>query len=209
MNPALDKTIKVDGLTYGAVNRVGKFREDLGGKGINVGRILTGFGMPTMNVAFIGSDNSQTIIDYIKKDAMAFDYVEVPGHTRTNIKVVETVKNITTDINEEGILVGRDDYAKLMQKLDSVANNSEFLIMSGSLAMGGVPETAYGNITRLYKKTCKVVIDADDDVLLAGLRGEPFMIKPNISELSKALIGRLKQTKKLFWPQEILSPPIM
>lgn len=188
MNPALDRTIKVGSLTYGEVNRVGRFREDLGGKGINVGRILNGLGMPTMNTAFLGSENQHEIIEYIKKDAMAFDYVAVEGRTRTNIKIVETDKNITTDINEDGIEIGREDYGKFMTKIDGLAKNSEFLIISGSLARG-IPDMTYGNITRLYKKHCKVVVDAEGDVLIGALRAEPFMIKPNIHELGEA-VGR-------------------
>lgn len=196
MNPALDKTIKVDNINYGEVNRVGTFREDLGGKGINVGRILSGFGLPTMNLAFIGEDNSHEIIEYIKKDAMAFDHVMVSGHTRTNIKVVETAKGITTDINEEGITVKREDYMEFMEKLDRLANNSEFLIMGGSLAKG-IPNTAYGNITRLYKKKCKIVIDADDEVLMEALKGEPYLIKPNIHELEEALDRELTSDEEI------------
>lgn len=186
MNPALDKTIKTKDITFGEVNRVGSFREDLGGKGINVGRILSGFGMPTMNLAFLGKDNVHEVIEYIKKDAMAFDYVSVPGHTRTNIKIVELEKNRTTDINEEGISVTKEEYREFMVKLEKVANQSDFIIMGGSLAKN-MSDMTYGNITRMYKKTAKVVIDADDEILLEGLKGEPFLIKPNIHELEKAL----------------------
>lgn len=186
MNPALDRTIKVDGLIYGEVNRIGRSREDLGGKGINVGRILNGLGIPTMNTAFIGTENEQEVIEYIKKDAMAFDYVAVEGRTRTNIKLVEMMKNITTDMNEDGIVIGRDEYGKFMRKLDGFAKMSDYLIVAGSLAEG-IPVGAYGNITRNYKKSCKVIIDAEGDVLLEGLKGEPFLIKPNIQELEGVL----------------------
>lgn len=195
MNPALDKTIKTDGLMYGEVNRVGNFREDMGGKGLNVGRILNGFGIPTMNLAFIGEDNRHKIIEYIKQDAMAFDYVSVPGHTRTNIKIVEMAKNMTTDINEEGIQIGREDYAKLMAKLEGFSRNSEFIVMSGSLAPG-IPDTAYGNITRLYKKRCKIAIDASGDVLKSALSGQPYIIKPNIHELEGVVEREIEDEKE-------------
>lgn len=196
MNPALDKTLKVEDIRYGEVNRVGKFREDLGGKGINVGRILTGFGIPTMNMAFLGKENQNEVLEYIRKDAMAIDYVAVDGYTRTNIKITETKKDITTDINEEGITVGREDYGAFMEKLDTMAKNSEFVIMSGSMAKG-IPPMTYGNITRMYKKHTKIVIDADDEVLLAGLKGEPYLIKPNIHELERALDVSLRDDEDI------------
>jgi len=196
MNPALDKTIKVEEVAFGEVNRVGTFREDLGGKGINVGRILSGFGMPTMNLTFLGEDNQHEVIEYIKKDAMALDYVTVPGHTRTNIKIVETKKNRTTDMNEEGIAIQQAHYKIFMQKLEKTAEQSDFIVMGGSLA-GGMPTKTYGNITRMYKKIAKVVIDADDEILMEGLKGEPYLIKPNIHELGKALNRELETDEEV------------
>ena len=36
LNPSIDKTLEIDGFTYGGMNRVRDVREDGGGKGINV-----------------------------------------------------------------------------------------------------------------------------------------------------------------------------
>lgn len=186
MNPAFDKTIKVPTLTYGEVNRVGAFREDLGGKGINTGRIFTGFGVPTINLAIIGEDNSHEFLQYCKKDSLEMEVQVVPGHTRTNMVLVEMAKNMTTNINEDGLAIDQEGYREFLEKLDKVANQSAYLIMGGSLAKG-LPETVYGEIAKKYKGTCKVIIDADDEVLLEGLKGSPYLIKPNIHELEDAL----------------------
>ncbi len=186
LNPALDKTIKIPELNYGKVNRVGAFREDLGGKGINAGRITGGFGITTRNVALLGEDNSHEVLSYFEKDGMEVLAHVVPGHTRTNIKVVELVKDITTDINEEGIYIDQVNQEALMALLDDAVKYSDYLIMGGSLAKG-MPVDTYGKIAARYKEQCHVVIDADDEVLLEGLKGSPFLIKPNIHELEDAL----------------------
>lgn len=186
MNPALDKTIKIPALTYGEVNRVGTFREDLGGKGINTGRIIGGFGISTYNAVILGADNSHEVLEYCKKDGMEMIAQIVPGHTRTNIKVVETEKYLTTDINEQGVAIDEENYRTFMEKVDEVASKSSFIIMGGSLAKG-LPMDVYGAIAKHYKHVSKVVIDADDEVLMEGLKGSPYLIKPNIHELEDAL----------------------
>lgn len=191
MNPALDKTIKVPALNYGEVNRVGTFREDLGGKGINTGRIFTSFGMPTLNLAIIGEENRHTFLDYCEKDGLDMVTQVVPGHTRTNVVLVEMSKNITTNINEEGLTIDEASYQAFMAKLDVAADKSTYLIMGGSLAKG-LPVGIYGDIAAKYKDRCKVIIDADDEVLLEGLKGSPFLIKPNIHELEEALDRKLE-----------------
>jgi iron complex outermembrane receptor protein len=57
LNPAIDRTVIVDTFTYGAVNRVGSSREDMGGKGINVVRILRALGSDALATGFVGSRN--------------------------------------------------------------------------------------------------------------------------------------------------------
>ena len=196
MNPALDKTIKLPALIYGEVNRVGAFREDLGGKGINTGRIIGGFGISTYNGVILGADNSHEVMEYCKKDGMEMIVQLVPGHTRTNIKVVEMDKDMTTDINEQGVAIDEDKYRLFMDQVDEVASKSSFIIMGGSLAKG-LPTDAYGSIAKRYKDVSKVVIDADDEVLLEGLKGSPYLIKPNIHELADALDREIKTDEEV------------
>ncbi|VDN48227.1 Tagatose-6-phosphate kinase [Petrocella atlantisensis] len=191
LNPALDRTIHIHSIKYGEVNRVGEIREDLGGKGINVGRILSGFTLPTMNMTILGQSNYHEILEYFKKDEMAVNYVEVPGHTRTNIKIVEKDLNRTIDLNESGLSVDSKNYEKFLEKLDAIAPKSEYLIMSGSLPEG-LPKDTYKEIANRYGKQVKIIIDADDDVLSEGLKGEPYLIKPNIHELENALNRKLE-----------------
>lgn len=196
MNPALDKTIRIPTLIYGEVNRVGAFREDLGGKGINTGRIIGGFGISTYNAVILGADNSHEVLEYCKKDGMDMITQIVPGHTRTNIKVVEMEKNQTTDINEQGVGIDAENYQSFMDKVDEVASNSSYIIMGGSLAKG-LPTNAYGAIAEKYKGVSKVVIDADDEVLMEGLKGSPYLIKPNIHELEEALDRTLNSEEEV------------
>jgi len=196
LNPALDRTIHIQTIQYGEVNRVGEIREDLGGKGINVGRILSGFTLPIMNMTILGQSNQHEILEYFKKDQMAVNFIEVPGHTRTNIKIVEKALSRTTDLNESGPSVNGENYQKFLEKLDTIAPKSEYLIMSGSLPEGLSKDT-YKDIADRYGKQVKIIIDADDDVLREGLKGEPYLIKPNIHELENALNRKLESDEKI------------
>ncbi len=195
-NPALDKTIQVDALDYGKVNRVGHFREDLGGKGINMGRILGGFGIETKHVIVLGQDNQKAVLEFFEKDGMQLEYLSVAGYTRTNMKIVERAKNQTTDINEAGLEVSAKDIQELFAMIDEAAKDSDYLVMGGSLAKG-MPTDMYGQIARRYGHMCRVVIDADDDVLIEGLKGRPFMVKPNIHELENALNRKLTTLEEI------------
>ena len=54
MNPSFDKTVEVDALTLGEVNRIRTTRTDMGGKGINVAVVLRRLGMDCRCVGVLG-----------------------------------------------------------------------------------------------------------------------------------------------------------
>ena len=53
LNPALDKTAIVEGLTVNEVNRITSFREDPGGKGINVTKVIAKLGGSSCALALL------------------------------------------------------------------------------------------------------------------------------------------------------------
>ncbi len=54
LNPALDRTIHVDGLTCDIANRIIEEHRFPGGKGIDVSKVLTALGTPNTALGFIG-----------------------------------------------------------------------------------------------------------------------------------------------------------
>ena len=54
LNPAMDKTVVIENLTTGGVNRIKSLRVDVGGKGINVSKCLKSLGCESTAAAFWG-----------------------------------------------------------------------------------------------------------------------------------------------------------
>ena len=48
MNPAIDRTLEIDSLVRGGLNRIGRVEYDAGGKGINVSRTIKELGGKTI-----------------------------------------------------------------------------------------------------------------------------------------------------------------
>lgn len=192
LNPAIDRTITVDTFVYGSVNRVGSSREDMGGKGINVARILGALGTECRATGFIGRRNLAQVESLLARDAIRCDLVPVEGTTRLNTKLLESSSRTTTDLNEAGFRVGETELAALKDKIAALAAESTFTVFSGSVPPG-LPDTIYRDLVRLAGPACHTVLDADGELLRNGLEASPYLIKPNIHELENALGRRLPE----------------
>lgn len=189
LNPALDKTVTVERFQYGEVNRVCHLRVDAGGKGINVAKVLHRFGVPVLATGLIAGMQGNQLAKRLAEEGVPFDFVEVPGETRVNLKIVDAAHKVTTEINEPGFSVAPQDLARFAEKLAAFLDEAAVLVLSGSLPRGVAP-SVYADFIRLaHQKGVKTILDADGPALAEGLRAQPFAVKPNLSELAR-LVGR-------------------
>lgn len=74
LNPCIDRTVTVDGFTYGGTNHVENFRCDVSGKGINVSIALNNIGEETRCLGFNYMDGGSLLTDFLtaKKSATIF-----------------------------------------------------------------------------------------------------------------------------------------
>ncbi|MBP2645717.1 MAG: 1-phosphofructokinase [Firmicutes bacterium] len=189
LNPALDKTVVVSKFEVGGLNRVQSMRTDPGGKGINVARVLTGFGVAVNATGLIAGTQGQLVKRYLEEEKISESFVTIPGQTRTNLKVVDASTKVTTEINEAGFSVGQEEINNFKQQLTRLLEDASFLVLSGSLPPQ-VDSRIYGKLIEIARaKGVKTVLDADDSALDLGIAARPVAIKPNIYELEK-LVGR-------------------
>ncbi len=185
-NPAIDKTITVPSFTPGAVNRVLQGVESLGGKGINVSKVLQMLNHPTTAIGFIGERNYAFVQTLIKQDNLTTDFILVDAPTRTNTKIIDPIQKSTTDVNELGFTVNETQVDQMTLLINRYAKRSELMVFSGSICKG-ISAQEFKTLVSLASTVTKVVLDADGDILREGLKAAPFLIKPNIHELEALL----------------------
>ncbi len=187
MNPAIDKIVEINEMALGKVHRVSGQVETLGGKSINVARILSGLKQETKALCLVGQDNYSVIKHHADADGITLEPVMAPGVTRTNLKITEPDQGYrTTDVNEAGLLVSAEKLAEIEAKITGLGDASDYMVFSGSLPKG-VDEDFYKKMAVELAEKTKVIVDADGKILKLALEGKPFLIKPNIHEFEAAL----------------------
>lgn len=183
LNPAIDKTVVIDEYQRGKVNRSINTRKDVGGKGINVSKVLKVLGIDSVCTGILGNENSNFFLNYLESLNIKSDFYLIPGENRTNIKIVEKKHRTVTDINDKGFIVTHEELKKFIDYFLSLVDERDLVVLSGSLPEG-IKDSIYGDLINLLKgKSVKVILDADNNSLIEGVEAIPYAIKPNVYEL--------------------------
>ena len=102
LNPCFDKTVNVDTLQVGQVNRIRDARVDLGGKGINVAVVAKRLGLDVQCIGTMGENGASELTSMMDREDLKHQFITVPGHVRTNMKVYCLDGQGVTELNEPG-----------------------------------------------------------------------------------------------------------
>ncbi|WP_141336136.1 1-phosphofructokinase [Paenibacillus sp. tmac-D7] len=195
LNPSMDKTVLLPSLQVGGLNRAEEIRLDPGGKGINVARILQSFQVRVTAVGFLAGTLGSRIRRELEGIGIRTEFVEVAGETRTNMKLVDTWKRVTTEINEPGFDIAPEALKALNQNLEALLAETEVMVLGGSLPKGVDTQIYYDYIRMAHRFGVKTILDADGEALAAGIEAIPYAVKPNQFELEQ-LVGAKLETDR-------------
>jgi 1-phosphofructokinase len=197
MNPALDKTVSVEKLQLGVVNRIKESRTDAGGKGINVAKVLKGFGVKVSAWGIAGGYQGRMIRNKLEQAGISVFFVDAPGETRVNLKVVDESTRVTTEINEPGMPVDEEMLQRFKDLFNEGIDTAGIVVLGGSLPPGA-PSGYYAELIRAaHLKNVMVVLDADGEAFAKGVEASPFAVKPNIHEMESYFKRTLKTDAEL------------
>ncbi|MER7555665.1 hexose kinase [Nocardioides sp. NPDC126508] len=178
LNPAIDVTYRLPRLTVGEVHRVAEVTTRLGGKGVNVARVLHQLGEPTHAIGLA----DEPFADALASELPSTFLPELEDVRRTLVVVAES----TTSLWEPGRQAAQGADRRLLDLLEDRLANATALTVSGSLAPG-VPTDLPARIARLAAAAgVPVLLDLDDAPLAAAL-GSGAVVTPNEDEAARLL----------------------
>jgi 1-phosphofructokinase family hexose kinase len=188
LNPAADKVFFIDEFKRNSTNRIKDCRDAIGGKGTHVSINLKLLGMDSRAFGVCYGETGKRILEIQSGYGLKPSFVyRKEGNSRTNYVVIENC-GASTLITERGMPFTEDDFSDLMSLMQKEINSGDFLVIAGDAS--NADPAINGRIIRgLEEKKLKVFLDTSGAALkeCAGL--EPFLLKPNLEELS-FLCGR-------------------
>lgn len=190
MNPALDKTVTVDSLQKGQVNRIRSSRTDVGGKGVNVAVVARRLQLDAQVIGIAGEDGLDRIRQAMDAEGVQHAFLPVEGAVRVNTKVVSLDGSGVTELNESGPAMTADVLAEFFALAREKAQGSDAVVITGSLPPN-CPAGTYRELIRALSGT-RCILDVGGAELVLGVEARPFLVKPNHHELAAALRTELK-----------------
>ena len=173
LNPALDRTVTVDALIPGQVNRIRASRTDVGGKGVNVAVVCRRLGLEAQVIGCAGVDGYAKLQAKAKDEGIGCDFHTVEGAIRVNTKVFPLDGSGVTELNEPGPTLTAEDLDVFFDLAIEKTVGSDFVVITGSLPPG-CPAHTYRELIRVLKVPC--ILDVGGEALRLGVEAKPFLI---------------------------------
>jgi 1-phosphofructokinase len=190
-NPSADRAVVLpDALVVGEVQRAVSSREDAGGKGVNVARVVAAAGADARAVVPVNAHDPYRML--LEDTGIALDLVEVAGRARANLTITDPAGE-TTKLNLPGAELSAAEAEALTAGVVAAAEGATWLVLAGSLPPG-VPATFYADLivavrARWGADAPLIAVDASGEALAAVVAtARPDLIKPNHEELAE-LVG--------------------
>lgn len=189
LNAAIDRTVAVPNFRLGRRHRAVESRTVAGGKGINVARALSLLGRPVIAGGFVGGPTGTRVLEGLQEESVLTDFTRIASETRINLAVIDPTSGEQSEINERGPAVSPEEVQRLFERIGYLANGAKICVLAGSVPPGAGDDLYARLVDDLSRRGVPVVLDAEGEAMMAGLRAGASMVTPNEAE-AEELVGQ-------------------
>ena len=188
LNLGVDRSLRLERLLPGHVQRPRSVEVTAGGKSVNVCRASRAHGVRPVLVANLPGRAGAFVGELLAAEGHDLRAVATDGEARSQVIIIEDDLRITV-LNEPGPRLSAGDRDRLLAAFDDELPGHRVVAASGSLPPG-TPDETYGEVVAQARERGAItVVDATRDALRACLPFEPDVVTPNLAEAHAALHG--------------------
>lgn len=187
LNPALDLQTGVDHVEPENKLRCDVPRQDAGGGGVNVARVLRRLGVRATCILPLGGPAGEAVRMRLDREGLDARVVPIAGETRQSFTVLDRSRFAEFRFVLPGPRLRSGEVRALEAALAGLTPRPDILVASGSLPSGVDPARLSRLAAGLRRRGVRLALDASGDALRAGLEAGVWLVKPNLKELSECL----------------------
>jgi 1-phosphofructokinase len=183
-NPSLDRTLFLDTLVRGAVNRCTGSLVEPSGKGVNVAVALHRYGVAALAVLPVGGRAGEQLVHLLDAEGLPYRAVPISEAIRSNVSLIEG-DGTTSKVNEPGPTLVPDEVARLIGTALGACTVGDWFAICGSLPDGFADHDVVEAVRTAQTSGLRVAVDTSGPTLAAVLDAGPELLKPNTDELAE------------------------
>lgn len=192
LNASIDKKYKIKNIEKGTVMRASSVHNTAGGKGLHVANVATILGENTLATGFLGGTTGDFIKDKLSEMNIKNDFVSIKNATRECLAFI-TEDLEQTEVLEPGPELIDGELEKFLEKYQILLKDASVVVASGSVPRN-LSKDIYKKLIEIAKENNKkFLLDTSGELLIKGIEGKPFFIKPNKDEIED-IMGRKVET---------------
>lgn len=185
MNPAIDVSTSVEAVEPTRKLRCRQGRRDPGGGGINVARVASRLGAETVAIFPSAGLAGQLLTRLVDLEGVKSIAVPVSGEAREDFTVLDERSGEQFRFVMPGPHIHGTEWMACLKALADLAVKPDLVCASGSLPPGA-PDDFYARVACIVGSWgVRLALDTSGAPLKAALEEHPFLIKPNLRELSE------------------------
>ncbi len=182
LNPTIQRTLVLERLRPGHVNRVRELSLDAAGKGINVSRVLVQLGEPVVQLTQAGGHDRELFLGLARRDGIEVAPVDTQADVRTCITLLDRQQRTTTEIVEEGRPVDAATERAIREAYRRLVPDCRTVVISGTKAPGFSPQLYPWMAAEARACGKTVIVDYRGEDLVATIPSRPTVVKVNFTE---------------------------
>jgi 6-phosphofructokinase 2 len=184
VNPVIDKSVSVAGISPNTKLRCTAPTYDAGGGGINVSRALKKLGRDSLCMYMAGGPTGKHLKQLLDKEGIEQSIIKIEGWTRDNLAVTDTTTNLQYRFGVPGPNVKKEECETVLNHLKEFLQESDYLVASGKLPPG-MPDDFYAQVATIARnKKVRFILDTSGEALMKAIDSHIYILKPNLGELS-------------------------
>lgn len=181
-SPALDVATSVDVVTPSRKLRCEHPRQEPGGGGINVARVVQRLGTGAIAVAPLGGDLGRMVVEQLTVEGVTVEQIEVDHAIRQSFAVTEYSTGHQYRFMLPPRRLDSDEAERCVHAACDLGSLARCVVVSGSINVPDVGDTLR-TIVEVVGPT-PVLIDTSGDALDIALRSGATLVKPSARELA-------------------------
>ena len=131
LNPVIDRVYYIS--DFVEAKKYYEIRPQIfvGGKGINIARVMRQMGEKCSLYAFVGGENGKLIEKEMKTCGVEMKAFRTDGETRTTINIIDNARRQETEITEPGVMINQESQREFLDTLQNDIRKGDMVICSG------------------------------------------------------------------------------